>query len=155
MMLWHPVARAKATLAGLQELFLQEAIRANRSFTESQLELATALQSDAERGVLTRGLGGRPVDAGMLRAALAEQAKSANRLAITEVKVTFWAEPVPASFWERLVRFFMGRKKRSEPLFRLAPAERRQLAVQYELTLSPSSGEAAFAAARPPRLVAS
>jgi hypothetical protein len=154
MMRWHPVARAKATLAGLQELFLQEAVRANRSFTESQLELATALQSEGERGVLIRGLGGRPADAGMLRAALAEQAKSANRLAITEVKVTFWAEPVPASIWERLVRFFMG-QKRSEPLFRLAPAERRELAVQYELTLSPSSGEAAFAAAQPPRLVAS
>ena len=137
--LGRPVGEAKATLAGLAQLFLEETARANRNFAKSQMALAASLGRKATNPKFVASLGGRARDSEDLLSALRAEAKSACRLAITEVNVTFWAEPAPLGFWERVVRLLSGRGAYTgEALFRLVPAERRAHAVEYVVKISPT-----------------
>lgn len=142
----------RAPLSGFGQLFLHEVDRANRSFAARRAELLEALRDPARRAELVGSIGGaRHAEA--VAATLTAQAAEAARLAITEVRVTFWLEPARRGvfevIWGFLCCIFCCRKRESpRVMYRLAPAERRLHAAQFELTIT-SAGAGELAASEP------
>jgi hypothetical protein len=132
------VAAVREPLKDFGRVFLDELSRANRSFARSQTELAATFD------VRSLSAQAGPTLQAALQEAMRAQITN-SQLLITQAEVSFWVEPVPPSWFRRVLAWF-GVGRLQEVQFRLAS---EQGTLRCELTIARAdAGELAIVAQR-------